>query len=125
MEKKILIVEDEEMIRSPLVQKLNSENLKVLEADNGDDGFQLALTERPAVILLDISLPTISGMQVMKMIREKDEWGKKVPIIILTNLEANDEIMDGVVNDNPAYYIVKANSTLESVVEKIKSCLPL
>ncbi|MBI3335561.1 MAG: response regulator [Candidatus Portnoybacteria bacterium] len=121
---KILIVEDEEIIRKTYADELRDEGFSVLMASNGRDGLELALREKPDLILLDILMPIMNGLTMMDKLREKDLYGKSVPIILLTNLSASEEeIMKAVTKNEPAYYLVKSDWDLSQVVEKIKERL--
>ncbi len=123
--KKILIVEDEQDIRQTLVDKFTREGFKTLEAENGEQGLERSLKEHPDLILLDILMPKMDGMTMMRKLR-KDKWGKSVPIILLTNLSASEErIIKGIVEDEPAYYLVKSDWKIEDVVVKVKEKLRL
>src|SRR3989304_9443406 len=88
--KTILIIEDEKSLRDAIVDILRLKNFLSLEAKNGREGVELALSKHPDLILLDIIMPEMDGITALKKIRE-DAWGKKVPIIILTNLSATNE----------------------------------
>src|SRR3989344_7557831 len=112
--KKILIVEDEDMIRKPYADELQDEGFSVVTAANGQEGLKVALQEKPDLILLDIVMPVMSGMDMMKKLRE-DNWGKKVPIILLTNLSANENIIKGVIKDEPLYFLVKSDWSMKDV----------
>lgn len=121
--KKILIVEDEQDLRKALTDKLTREGFSVLEAKNGEEGLKVALAERPDLILLDIVMPVMDGMTMMKKLREENEWGKNVSIILLTNLSATDQIISGIVEDEPSYYLVKSDWKIEDVVKKVRERL--
>lgn len=96
----------------------------MLEAVNGADGLQVALEKHPHLILLDILMPTLSGIEVLKKLRESGEWGKKVSVIFLTNLSPDDERINRIVTDyEPAYYLLKSNVSLSEIVEKVKESL--
>lgn len=120
--KKILIVEDEIDLREALIDKLTDEGFDALGAKNGEEGLEYALKEHPALILLDIVMPKMDGMTMMKKLRE-DEWGKSVPIIMLTNLNVNDTIIRGIVEDEPSYYLVKSDWKIEDVVKTVRERL--
>jgi len=76
------------------------------------------------IILLDILMPKMDGITMMKTLRQKDEWGKNVPIILLTNLSADDEnIMKAITENELAYYLVKSDHTIQDLVEKVKERL--
>jgi CheY-like chemotaxis protein len=83
--KKILIVEDEEPMRRVLKDTLEQEGFIVFESSDGKAGLEEAFVKRPDLILLDILMPKMDGMTVLKQLRE-EEWGKGVPVVILTNL---------------------------------------
>jgi DNA-binding response OmpR family regulator len=121
---KILIVEDEELQRKPLAEELQDQGFNVLTAPNGRDGLELALHEKPDLILLDIVMPVMDGMTMMKKLREESVYGKNVPVILLTNLSADqEEINKSITRDEPAYYLVKSDFTLQDVVKKIRERL--
>jgi len=106
-----------------LVEKFGREEFETLEAGNGEDGLATALKEHPDIILLDIVMPKMDGMTVLKKLRE-DEWGKKVPVILLTNLSATGaDIIEGIVEQEPSYYLVKSDWKIEDVVAKVKDTL--
>jgi CheY-like chemotaxis protein len=120
--KTILIIEDDIALRTALTEKLFQEKYTTLSAQNGEEGLTLALQKHPDLILLDILMPKMDGMNVMKKLRE-DEWGSSVPIFIFTNVDPNDHMLTNVMKDHPTYYIIKSNTTLEEIVEKIKDIL--
>ena len=122
--KKVLVieaVEDDPALRNVLRDKFTLEGFGVFEARDGEEGLEVALREHPDIILLDIVMPKMDGLSMMKKLRETNEWGKHVPIIILTNLSADDEKINWAIADNePAYYLVKSNWSMDDLVEKIK-----
>lgn len=118
----ILIVEDESSERNALREKLTHEGFSILDAKDGEEGLEIALREHPDLILLDILMPNMDGMTMMHKLRE-DQWGKSASIIILTNYDANDERLYGIVADQPSYYLIKADTSLEKLLEKIQVVL--
>jgi DNA-binding response OmpR family regulator len=120
---KILIIEDEELLRRALTDKFTKENFKVFEASDGKIGLDVALKEHPDLILLDIIMPVMDGMTFLKELR-KDDWGANVPVIILTNLSDGEKAEQGASHD--VYeYLIKSNYKLEDVVAKVKERLSL
>src|SRR3989344_2983901 len=107
--KQILIVEDDKSLLQVLYDKLTQEGYSILSAVNGAIGLEAAQKNHPDLILLDIVLPKMDGMAMMHKLRE-DEWGKKVPVIILTNYDATDKRLTEIVSDQPAYYLIKADN---------------
>ncbi|GAP20977.1 response regulator [Leptolinea tardivitalis] len=76
----ILVIDDEPQILRALKTILTSKQFRVITASRGEDGLTMAATQKPDLIILDLSLPDISGMEVCSRIRE---WSQ-VPIIILS-----------------------------------------
>lgn len=89
MAEKILIVEDEEKIARFIELELSHEGYETAKAFNGRDGLEMAESGRFDLILLDIMLPEISGLEVLRRIRRTSQ----VPVILLT---ARDAVMDKV-----------------------------
>lgn len=120
MPKKLLIVEDE----APLLEtisKILSQNYQVIQASDGSQGFNKALVEKPDLILLDVILPIMDGVEVLAKLRA-DPWGKNVPIIILTNLmDMNIELKSKELGVS-GYYI-KANLSIKNLSNEIKNIL--
>ena len=79
--KKILIVDDEKSISDLLVYNLEKEGYKTITAIDGEEGVNLALSQNPDLILLDIMLPKMDGLTVCKKIRQTLS---KIPIIMLS-----------------------------------------
>lgn len=120
----ILIVEDEPALLKVYGEELGDQGFRVLRAQNGQEGLELAIREKPDLILLDILMPVMDGLTMMQTLRGKSPWGKTVPIILLTNLSAGEEeILKAIVKNEPAYYLVKSDWTLQDVLEKIRERL--
>lgn len=119
--KKILIVEDETAMLKILVYRFKHEGFVIFKAKNGEDGLKFAFKEHPDLILLDIILPKIDGMTVLKRLRE-DEWGKNVPVIILTNLVEGEKVSKAL--EKGVYdFLIKTDWELEDVVKRVREKL--
>jgi two-component system KDP operon response regulator KdpE len=79
-DEKVLIVDDESSIRRFLRVTLTAQNYKIIEAATGQEGLEKAASDKPDIIVLDIGLPDINGIEVTKLLRQ---W-TQVPIIILS-----------------------------------------
>lgn len=121
--KTILVIEDHAPLRQILVEKLNHEGLKTLEAEDGERAMEVAMKEHPDLILLDIIMPRMSGTTMLEALRKSGDWGKNVPVVFLTNLSPDDKIIKEVVQTGPIYYLVKADWKIEDVVKKVKDYL--
>ncbi len=117
----ILIVDDEPGFRRIYRDVLENEGYAVLEADDGEKGLTVAKAEKPALILLDIVLPTLSGFEVLKKIRA-EEAIKSMPVIIFSVLGDKETIKKGLdlgAND----YTVKGFYTPREILSKIRDLL--
>jgi len=122
MNKTVLIIEDDKVLVNMYNDKFTLSAFTVMTADDGQKGLDLAITQQPDLILLDLGLPKLNGEAVMESLRTTN-WGKTVPIIILTNLNVDGKILEAVTKYGPAYCLLKANTTPEEVVEKAKEIL--
>ena len=104
--------------------KFTHEGFSVLPASDGEEGLGISLSSHPDIILLDLLMPKMNGMSMLEKLRE-DDWGKDVPVIILTNLNPDDIIVAQVVRDHPAYYLLKSNAKLDEIVHKAKDVLTI
>lgn len=119
--KTILIVEDEEPIRSTLRDRLLDENFAIIEARNGEEGLKAALIGHPDLILLDIIMPVMDGMTMLQKLRQ-DPWGKKAKVVVLTNLNDTAKIVESIEYDTYEY-LVKSDWKLDDVVKEVRKHL--
>lgn len=116
----LLIVEDDLSLNTVLNEKFTREGYIVDTAFDGEEGYRLAIENKPDMILLDVYLPKLGGLEVLKKLR-KDEWGKTAKVIILTNyiLEWNNQLKEL----KPLAYLQKSDTTIDDLHLKIKSLL--
>jgi len=93
MPKRILIIEDETDIRDMLVLRLKKEKFDTLEADNGQSGLQKTLNERPDLVLLDLMLPFMNGLDVLRKLRENRKTAQMPIIIVSAKGEESDVVV--------------------------------
>lgn len=122
---KIAVIEDDEVLSKTLKGELEDTGFEVMQAYNGLDGLEMIFSKKPDLVLLDIVMPNMDGMTMLKKLRESDTDKKDVPVVLLTNLNADDKIMKGVVENEPSYYLVKSNYKIADVIEKVKDCLKI
>ena len=119
--KKILVVDDEKVLLDLLSSKISQSGFLVIQARDGDEGLQKALSERPDLILLDIIMPKMDGITMLKKLRE-DPWGMTVPVIVLSNLNTAESVEKSLTNG--VYdYLVKIDYTLDDLVNIVKKRL--
>src|SRR3990172_549880 len=92
----VLVVEDEKSVQQPLCEKLTGEGFTVYSAYDGKEGLKLALEKPPDVILLDILMPQLDGLTMLKELR-KDPWGLIAIVIIFSNVDPDKRILAEVV----------------------------
>ncbi len=81
----ILVVDDDDLVRAMVAHVLEREGYRVLKAADGASGLALYEAEKPDLVVLDIAMPHMSGMEVAARLRElQREQGRRVPIIVLT-----------------------------------------
>lgn len=119
--KKILVVEDEEAMRTALSDMIGFEGFTILGAKDGVEGLALARAEHPDLILLDILMPNMDGLEMLRELRA-DEWGRKVPVIVLSNVGEKEEIAQAV-ESNVFDYFVKTDIKITEVIAKIREKL--
>lgn len=118
----VLIAEDEPPLRDILVQSFQAAGFTTLAAANGKETIALALKEHPAVMILDIMMPEVDGMEALKKIR-LDPWGRNALAIMLTNLTADNKILKELETTKPSYYFVKSDMEPDQLINKVKEIL--
>lgn len=83
MKKKVLIVEDDADLLAGLCWFLTKEGFEAIGADDGDKGLHQAIADRPDLIIVDIYLPGLDGIEVIKLLRKQPEFAF-VPIVVLS-----------------------------------------
>ena len=105
-------------LREMYAERLKAEGVQVNMAKDGEEALQMATENHPNVILLDIMMPKINGLDVLKKLKEQPDT-KNIPVIVLTNLEGVEEV-DKAVSLGATTYLVKSQYSLEELVSKIK-----
>ncbi|MCG6981815.1 MAG: response regulator [Deltaproteobacteria bacterium] len=88
MAEKILVVDDEQEIRNLLDHFLKDQGYEVVLASDGNQALKLAAEENPQVIILDIKMPGLDGLEVCKLLKGKEQT-RLIPIIVITGFEDN------------------------------------
>jgi CheY-like chemotaxis protein len=95
--------------------------MTTLIADNGQDGLEKARSEKPDAILLDIMMPSMNGLEVLKKLKA-DPDTKKIPVIMLTNLGGDKDVKTALMM-GAVKYIVKAETTPKQVLDQVEEII--
>lgn len=118
MAKKILIVEDEELIYNLLQRKLADEGYKASIAKDGEEGLRMMREEKPDLVLLDIIMPRKGGFEVMTEMQQDDDL-KNIPVVVISNsgqpVELNKAKELGAKD-----WLIKTEFDSQEVLEKVK-----
>lgn len=121
MTKKILIIEDEPAQATTINLAMQKAGFETLIAGDGIAGLDLAKNILPDLILLDLVLPKMDGINVLKHLRA-DESTAKIPILVLTNLASGESVKE-VIEAGGTEYMVKTDYTLDQLIQKVGGIL--
>lgn len=116
-EKTVLIVEDDKILQTMLKNALEGNGVIVLTANNGEDAIGVLTETSPDLTLLDIDMPRLSGIDVLKRLREA---GRHDRVVMLTNLSSSDTIADAA-EMGVTEYLVKADWEIDDIVRKVRT----
>jgi len=121
--KKILIVEDDSFIRDIYQVRFSQEDFEVVATEDGIVAIEKLKEFTPDIILLDIIMPMMDGLDVLREIKKEDRL-KDIPVIMLTNISEKESVDEGReigAND----YLIKSNFTPSEVVSRVKILLKM
>ena len=114
---KILIAEDEDILARVLREKFEDENFTVEVVEDGSKVIPLVEKFMPDMILLDILLPKMNGIDILKKLKDDDDL-KNIPVIIISNLDEDKKIKEGL-EIGAVDYMVKSQHPINEVVELV------
>lgn len=117
----ILLVEDNEFIRNMYKLKLTKAKYKVEEAEDGAIALSKIPETKPDVILLDLMMPNVGGLEVLKELN-KQKKVPNLPVIVLTNM-MDPKTADDCIQLGACDYIIKTDVTPAEVVAKVQKCI--
>jgi CheY-like chemotaxis protein len=115
--KTALVVEDDSLARKSIAASLKDAGLAVTTAEDGQQGLETALATHPDLIVADLKMPKMNGMEMIAAIR-KDDWGKHVPIVILTSDQSMDT-MNKALESGVTVYLNKADLDYSTLADQI------
>ncbi|MCK4351835.1 response regulator [candidate division WOR-3 bacterium] len=120
MHTKILIIEDDPYISRMYVEQLEKEGFEVDVAQDGEEGLNKA-KEKPDLILLDVTLPKLSGFEVLKRLKANEKL-KSIPVIMLTNVAEVKKVKKAL-ELGACDYLVKGYTLPKKVIEKVRKAV--
>lgn len=118
---KILVVDDDKALRDLYKIRLNEAFFQVVEAADGEEGLVRAMDEKPDLIVLDLMMPKINGMDVLDILKATKET-KDIPVIVVTAL-VHDDVRKRVIDSGALAYLTKFEYRPAKVVEVVKLIL--
>ncbi|HLC48944.1 MAG TPA: response regulator [Candidatus Andersenbacteria bacterium] len=120
--KKILIVDDDPIFQKTMTAKLELLAYSIVSAFDGEEGLTKAQQEKPDLILLDIKMPKLDGLSMLKKLQSNKDGQTQIPVLITSNLSSTENISEGV-SLGIRGYIIKSNETLDTIVKEVETIL--
>lgn len=117
----ILLAEDDVILAELYTDRLKQEGFTVVHANNGEDALKMVSEYTPALIILDIMMPKMNGLDVLKALKDNPQT-KDIPVIIVTALVQEIEKINKMMNPADAY-IVKSEVLPAEIIEQVKKRL--
>lgn len=114
----VLIIEDEQLLNEAYARVLSAANISLLRAYNGKEALDILKNEKPDIILLDLRMPVMDGIEFLKKLRPKDNL-PDTKIIVFSNYDDQHEI-DEAFNLGAMHYMLKAWATPDELVKLIR-----
>ena len=118
---KILIVEDDAFLREVYVETLQKEGFSIDTAEDGEQGLEKLKTGGWDLVLLDIIMPKLNGLEVMKKFKEEPNATPSKCVIFLTNLDKDEEIKEALLLGDG--YLIKSQLTPGDFLKEVKTFL--
>lgn len=119
--KKVLIIEDDQIVANIYRNKLNVEGFKAEVALDGESGIETVKSFKPDAVLLDLMLPKVTGVDVMKQLRADSEFGQ-TPIIVFSNTYLTNMVQEAW-KAGATKCLSKANCTPKHVIDVLRTAL--
>ena len=119
--KKVLIAEDDFFIRDLYKVEAENQGFEVSAAADGKQALEIAKSESPDIILLDLMLPQVDGITVLKTLKADDST-KDIPVVVITNVEEPEREKQALELGANAY-LLKINNTPGSIISKVKDLI--
>ncbi|HSX42706.1 MAG TPA: response regulator transcription factor [Candidatus Saccharimonadales bacterium] len=114
----VLIIEDEQLLNEAYARVLGAANIALLRAYNGKEALDILATEKPDIILLDLRMPVMDGIEFLKELKPKETM-PNAKIIVFSNYDDQHEI-DEAFSLGAMHYMLKAWATPDELVKLIR-----
>ncbi len=118
---RILVVDDTAICREPIAEALRARGYDVVCAESGQEALSSLREHRPDLVLLDVVMPDLDGLAVLRTMRRNPEW-RSLPVIMLTN-KADRESVQRIANLNVQGYVLKNDFSLGTLLAKVEACV--
>lgn len=119
--KRILLVEDDRFLRRACEANLRQRGFTVLTAVDGEEALTLARAEVPDLILLDMLMPKLSGLEALRILRAEEKT-RSIPVLVLSNSSREQDVQE-VMRLGVAGYLVKSNLSLQELGDRVAQLL--
>jgi CheY-like chemotaxis protein len=121
MNKRILVIEDDRILRKACETSLAKQGFAVLTAVNGEEGIRQAEEHMPALILLDMRMPKLTGAETLAALKQNEKT-RSIPVVILSN-SSSEAGMQKAETLGAAGYLVKASLSLRELGDRVAEFL--
>lgn len=121
MATKVLIVEDDQLIQRMYEKIFTFQKFDVVLASDGEEGLDKARTEKPTIILLDVMMPKMNGMEVLEKLKLDPEL-KTIPVIMLSNL-AGEADVETALSKGAVKYIIKSEHDPKEIADMVQEII--
>jgi DNA-binding NarL/FixJ family response regulator len=116
---RVLLADDHKMLREGLRRSLSEEGFDIVgEAENGDQAVRLATELQPDIVLMDVSMPELDGVEATRAIRKED----RAPQVIMLTMHADKEVLADAIRAGASGYLVK-DCSIEEIAEAIRMAM--
>jgi two-component system, OmpR family, alkaline phosphatase synthesis response regulator PhoP len=119
--KRVLIVEDDKFLRRACQARLEQQGYTILTAQDGEEALRIVRTDIPDLILLDLLMPKMNGLEVLRILRA-EESTRTVPVLVLSNSSRQEDVAT-IRELGISGYFVKANLSLQDLSTQVKTLL--
>lgn len=115
----ILLVDDDPLLVRMYQKKFELDGHKIVTASDGSQLFSVLADFKPDVILLDVMMPEMNGINALKKLKATDQH-KNIPVIMLTNVGSSEKDSEEALEAGAVAYLVKASYSPKEIVQKVK-----